>query len=146
MSSPSSNGKLNKTIYYYSSHKSLNWFSSNSNDNLIDFFLHMNHNISTLHLYFDYSTTTTHHVKIQKCKLTREHLCFILDEGVKHYIIHHIFLHLIRFVILAIKIFQMHLKGLLLKFGVILVIVQLNNVDLVHGIHMDLFMFILLWP
>jgi hypothetical protein len=106
----------------------------------------MNYNISTLHLYFDYSTSTTHHVKIQKCKLAGEHLCFILDEGVKHCIIHHIFLHLVKFVVLAIKVFQMHLKGFFLKLGVILVNVQLNNVDLVHDIHMDLVMFILLWP
>jgi hypothetical protein len=85
-------------------------------------------------------------MKIQKCELTREHLCFILDEGVKHCIIHHIFLHLVSFVILAIKTFQVHLKGLLLKLGVIIVIVQLNKVDLIHGIRMDLVMFFLLWP
>jgi len=77
-------------------------------------------------------------MKIQKCELLGEHLYFILDEGVKHYITHHIFLDLVSFVILAIKIFQMHLKGLLLKLGVFIVIVQLNNVDIVHGIHMDL--------
>ncbi len=125
LNSLSSNGKLNKTIYYY---------------------LHTNYNISILHLYFDYSTSAIHHMKIQKCELLGEHLYFILDEGVKHCITHHIFLHLVSFVILAIKIFQMHLKGLLLKLGVIIVIVQLNNVDIVHGIHMDLVIFILLWP